>query len=210
LFYEEQLKSAKDNLVSAEFKLRQVQLRKGVIQPDAQGRAVIAELTDLHARISAMQVELEAQRSFSTEHNPAVQLLQNQLASMRQEQGRLEHGNAGAGDSAMALQDLAGSGLDYLNAAHELQYRQTLFDLLIKQYDSARLDESKEAAIIQVVDVPVPPERRSSPRRLLITLLFTALGAMGSCAYLFLTEICRSNPRLAAAFVAFKSALLSS
>ena len=36
LFYEEQLKNAKDNVVSAEYKLRQVQSRKGVIQPDAR------------------------------------------------------------------------------------------------------------------------------------------------------------------------------
>ncbi len=209
LFYEDQLKNAKDNLVSAEFKFRQVQLRKGVIQPEAQGRAVIEEMAELDAQISAKQVELQAQRSFSTEQNPEVQLLARQLESMRQEQTRLQRGNVATGDAAMALRDLAGSGLDYLDAAHELAYRQTLFDLLVKQYDSARLDESKEAAIIQVVDSPVPPERRSSPRRLLIICLFAALGVLCGCSYVFLTEISRSDPRLAAAFAAFKSALLS-
>ena len=209
VFYEDQLKNAKSNLVSAEFQFRQVQLRKGVIQPEAQGRALIAELADLQARIAAKQVELQAQRSFSTENNPEVQLLESQLVSMRQEQTRLQHGNVAAGDAAMALHDLAGSGLDYLDAAHELAYRQTLFDLLIKQYDSARLDEAKEAAIIQVVDSPAPPERHSSPRRLLIIILFTVLGALSGCAYLYMVEIFRSNPRLAAALAAFKLALLS-
>lgn len=209
LFYEEQLKSAKDNLVSAEFQLRQVQLRKGVIQPDAQGKAVITELAELDAQIAAKEVELQARRSFSTEQNPDVQLIKNQLESMRQTQARLESRNSGSGNAAMGMQDLAGSSLDYLNAAHELQYRQTLFDLLIKQYDGARLDEAKDAAIIQVVDAPVPPEQRSSPRRTLITILMTALGMLCACAYLFVNEISRSNPELATAFAGFKSALLS-
>lgn len=208
-FYEEQLKTAKDNLVSAEFRLREVQQRKGVIQPDAQGRAVIAELADLDARITAKQVELQAQKSFSTENNPDVQLLQNQLDSMRQEQARLSRGTTRIGNSPMGLQDLAGSGLDYLKAAHELQYRQTLFDLLIKQFDSAGLDEAKEAAIIQVVDLPAPAERRSSPRTLLITIMLALVGALSGCSYIYVTEISRSNPRLAAAFAAFKSALFS-
>jgi tyrosine-protein kinase Etk/Wzc len=208
-FYEDQLRNAKSSLISAEFQFRQVQLRNGVIQPEAQGRALIGELADLQARIAAKQVDLQAQRSFSTENNPEVQLLESQLESMRQEQARLQHGGVAAGDSAMALRDLAGSGLDYLNAAHELAYRQTLLDLLIKQYDSARLDEAKEAAIIQVVDSPVPPERRSSPHRLLIIILFTVLGGLSGCAYLYMIEIFRSNPRLAAALAAFKSTLLS-
>lgn len=209
LFYEDQLKNAKNNLVSAEFQLRQVQLRKGVIQPDAQGKAVITELAELDAQIAAKEVELQARRSFSTEQNPDVQLIQNQLASMRQTQARLESRNPGSGNVAMGMQDLAGSSLDYLNAAHELQYRQTLFDLLIKQYDGARLDEAKDAAVIQVVDAPVPPEQRSSPRRLLITILMTVLGMLCACAYLFVQEISRSNPEIAAAFAGFKSALLS-
>ena len=209
VFYEEQLKNAKSNLVSAELQFQQVQLRKGVIQPDAQGKAVIAELAELDAQIAAKQAELQAQRSFSTEHNPDVQLLLSQVQSMRQEQARLERGNAGTGNTAMALRDLAGSGLDYLNAAHELQYRQTLFDLLLKQYDSARLDEGKEAAIIQVVDFPVAPERRSFPRRTMITLLLAALGILSACGYLFLNEIFLNNLRLSAALTSFKSALLS-
>ncbi|HEY1576215.1 MAG TPA: Wzz/FepE/Etk N-terminal domain-containing protein [Terracidiphilus sp.] len=209
LFYEEQLKTAKDNVVSAEYQLRQVQSLKGVIQPDAQSKAMIMEMAELDAQIAAKQVELQARRSFSTEHNPDVQLLESQLASMRQEKAKLERQPPVPGNTTMGLQDLAGSSLDYLNAAHELQYRQTLFDLLIRQYDGARLDEAKDAAIIQIVDAPVPPERRSSPRRTLIALLFTALGALSACAYLFLAELARNNPRLAAAFSTFKSALLS-
>ena len=39
--------------------------------------------------------------------------------------------------------------------------------MLMKQYDAARLDEAKDAAIIQVVEPAIEPDRRSSPKRAL-------------------------------------------
>ncbi len=44
---------------------------------------------------------------------------------------------------------------------------------MTKQYEATKLDESREGAIIQVVDPAVPPERKSSPRRALIAILTT-------------------------------------
>lgn len=53
------------------------------------------------------------------------------------------------------------------------KYQEALFDLLARQFELARLDEAREAAMIQVVDVATPPELKSSPRR----LFFAAGGA---------------------------------
>ncbi len=64
----------------------------------------------------------------------------------------------------MGLSDIPGAGMEYLRAEHEVKYRQTMFDLLIKQYDAARLDEAEDAAIIQVVEAAIAPDRRSSPK----------------------------------------------
>jgi hypothetical protein len=45
--------------------------------------------------------------------------------------------------------------------------------LLAKQYDVARIDEARDATLIQVLDRGVPPERKSKPKRSLIVLLST-------------------------------------
>ncbi len=71
LFYEEALKQARENLVDAEYSFQQVQQRKGLVQPDAQARALIGSLAALHAEVAAKQVELQALRSYSTEKNRA-------------------------------------------------------------------------------------------------------------------------------------------
>ncbi len=61
-------------------------------------------------------------------------------------------------------------GQDYVSKLREFQYEQTLFDLFARQYESARLDESREGALIQVVDTATVPEKKSKPSRALIVL----------------------------------------
>ena len=208
LFYEEQLKSAKEEVVAAEFTLKKVEQQKGVVEPDAQSRGLITGLTELQAQAAAKQVEVRAMRSYSTEQNPNVQLAENQLASLEAEIQRLQQSNPSRSPTGMGLQNVAGGAMDYLRATHELQYRQTLFDLLMRQYDAARLDEVKEADVIQVVEPAMPPELRSSPHRGSIVLTFAILGFLSACSYLYLGNFLRSNPELGRGLTQFASALL--
>jgi uncharacterized protein involved in exopolysaccharide biosynthesis len=72
-------------------------------------------------------------------------------------------------------------GLEYVRALRELQYNETLFELLSKQYEAARIDEAKDAPVIQVVDSAVPPERKSWPPRALLISLGTFLSGLLAC-----------------------------
>lgn len=200
LFYEEQLNAAKTALVGAEAAFQQVQQKKGLVHPDAQARAMIEELAALHAQTSAKQVDLEALRSFSTEHNPDVQLAERELSSLRAETAHMEERSRASGFGDLSLQDVPGAGMAYLRAEHELQYRQAIFDLLMKQYDAARLDEAKEAAVIQVLEPAIEPDRKSSPHYLITLLLSAVSGIIIGSGLALLScwkELIRSDPYLA-------------
>jgi uncharacterized protein involved in exopolysaccharide biosynthesis len=181
LFYEEQLKQSKDALVAAELAFQQVQQQKGLVQLDAQARAMIDSLTALRAQAAAKQVEVQALRSYSTEQNPDVQLAERELTSLQAEEARLEQSNHVPGIAGLGLGNVPAAGQEYLRAEHELAYRQALYDMLMKQYDAAKLDESKDAAIIQVVEPAIEPDRKSSPKRALIVLIFTIVGFFAGC-----------------------------
>jgi uncharacterized protein involved in exopolysaccharide biosynthesis len=181
LFYEEQLKQAKEALVAAELAFQQVQQQKGLVQLDAQANAIIGGIAALRAQVSAKQVEVQALRSYSTEQNPDVQLAERELTSLQAEEARLEKSNHSPGIAGLGLGNVPAAGLEYLRAAHELAYRQALFDMLMKQYDAARLDEAKEAAIIQVVEPAIEPDHKSSPKRLQLVALFSIAGFFAGC-----------------------------
>lgn len=207
LFYEDQLKEAKDALVAAEVKFQQVQQSKGLVQPEAQAKAMIEGIAALRAEVVAKQVQIQALRSFSTDKNPEVQIAENQLSSLQAELTRMEEHSHSRDFSDLGLKDVPVAGIDYLSAEHELLYRQTLFDLLVKQYDAAKLDEAKEAAIIQVVELGIPPDRKSSPHRAQIALIFTLLGFLGSCLGLYAKAALRISPEVSQSLSEFRSVL---
>ncbi|MFZ0338689.1 MAG: Wzz/FepE/Etk N-terminal domain-containing protein [Terracidiphilus sp.] len=211
LFYEDQLKQAKEALVAAELQFQQVQQQKGLVALDAQAKAMIESLAALRAQAAAKQVEVQALRSYSTEQNPEVQLAEQELSTLQAEEAHMAQSGHSPGLANLGLEDVPSASLEYLRAQHELVYRQTLYDLLIKQYDAARLDEAKEAAIIQVVDPATEPERKSAPHRVWIALAAMFLGLFGSITYILACaalERARRDPQTNAQLLTFKAAML--
>jgi uncharacterized protein involved in exopolysaccharide biosynthesis len=210
LFYEEELKDAKESLIAAEGAFQQVQQNKGLVALDAQAKAMIESLTELRARAAAKQVQLQALRSYATDRNPEVEITQRELTSIQDEIARMETRSHASKLPDLGLEDVPSAGLEYLRAEHEVKYRQALFDLLIRQYDAARLDESKEPTIIQVMEPAIEPDRKSSPQRTLIVLVSAVLGFSIGCfvvLILWWTRCAQSDRNLAGQLRELKFAL---
>jgi tyrosine-protein kinase Etk/Wzc len=67
--------------------------------------------------------------------------------------------------------------MDYIRRLREVKYREAVFDLLAKQFEAAKVDEAKQAALIQVLEPAIEPDRKSSPNRTLLIEL-TAMAAL--------------------------------
>ena len=177
LFFEKQLKSTRDNLTVAEVGLKQTQERTGLIQPEAQGQAIIMAASTLRAQVTAAEVKLQSMGSFATPQNPDYQKLQQNLTSLRAQLAKVQGSSQqGRGDIMVPTGKLPETGLEYFRKMRELKYQETLFELLSKQFEMAKIEEAKEAALIQVVDKALVPEQRSKPKRSLIVLLATLMA----------------------------------
>jgi uncharacterized protein involved in exopolysaccharide biosynthesis len=210
LFYEEQLNQAQETLVAAELAFLQVQQKKGLVEPDAQAKAMIESITALRAKVDAQEVRVQALRSYTTEQNPELQLAERELASLQGEVAQMAQRSHSAGFSDLGLADVPGAGMDYLRAEHELKYRQALFDLLLKQYDAAKLDEAREGTIIQVVEPAIEPERKTSPKRAVLLLICTTVGFVAGCflaLLLWMQERSMSDPEASKKWLLLKRAL---
>ena len=174
LFFESQLKTVRDDLALAESELRKVQERTGLIEPNTQARSIVMAVADLRAQIAAREVQLSAMRTFATENNPDYIQLQREIAALRTQLARLQKDkNLGEGDTQIATKAVPEVGLEFVRKLRDVKYNETLYEVLSKQYEVARIDEAKDAAVIQVLDPAVIPERKSSPQRTLIVLLVT-------------------------------------
>jgi uncharacterized protein involved in exopolysaccharide biosynthesis len=189
LFFERQLKQAKEELSRAEVALKVTQEQTGLIKLDDQGRAIIEAVAGLRGQIAAKEVELRAMRTFTTENNPDYVRVQQQLAGLRTELSKLERAQiSGEGDILLPTGKVPGAGLEYVRKYRDVKYQETIFELLAKQFEAAKIDEAKEAAIIQVVDLAVPPDHRSKPRRLIIVVLGTLLGGLVALIWAFVRQ----------------------
>ena len=68
----------------------------------------------------------------------------------------------------------------------DVRYQETLFEFMTRQYEMAKVDEAKQAQMIQVVDPALVPERRSWPPRTLLTVLAFILAAMAASFWVIL------------------------
>jgi len=174
IYYEKQLKVAKDSLVKAETELQKIQESTGMIKLDDQGRAIIEMVAALRGQIAAKEIQIAALRSFATEQNSEYIRARQELAGLKAELAKAERSNvSGQGDILIPTGKIPGVAVEYIRGFREVKYNETVFELLAKQYELARIDEAREMPTIQIVDRAVEPDDKTKPKRGLIVALVT-------------------------------------
>jgi tyrosine-protein kinase Etk/Wzc len=188
LFYEGQLAKEKDALADAEIALRDTQQSTGLVAPSGQAEGLIRALSQLHAEILSREAQVEAMKTFATEDNPRLQTAKRELGALQAELNKLERGSHIPGTPEVPAGQLPEAGLQYLRKYRNFKYHETLFEILSKQYEAARLDEAKAAPLVQVIDRAVTPERKSWPPRTILVLGAALLAACVSGFWLLSRE----------------------
>lgn len=190
VFFDQQLKDTKENLVKAEQALRGVQEKSGMIVLDQQAEAIIKAVAELKTKIIEREVRLKVMRTSTTAQNPDVQLLSSELAALRSELARMESSvppsakaASGAGGIDIPIGKLPAAAIDYVRAAREVKFQETMLASMLRQYEAAKLDEAKEGPVLQQVDVAQPPDRKSKPSRALIVLAAAAAALLLSSLF---------------------------
>ena len=164
LFFEKELKEARDQLAQAQQALQASGFTIGALR--AEPRAAAESYAKLKAEITGAEVRAQVLRRNLADTAPEVQKQLAEIGALRAQLARLEQ----AAD--------ANAGPDYLSKYREFKYRETLFELFARQYEVARVDESREGALIQVVDPATTPEYKSKPKRALIAVAATVLSLL--------------------------------
>lgn len=155
-FFENQLQQTQQKLIQAQRALEASGFTQGALK--AEPKAAAEGYARLRAEITAAEVRLQTMRGTLVDSAPEVQQQQRTLLALKSQLAQLEQTAEAAG------------GADYVGKYREFKYQETLFDLFARQYELARVDESREGALIQVVDKAAPPEKKSRPKRGVIAI----------------------------------------
>lgn len=176
-FFEKQLRQTQERLVAAQRSLQGSGVNEGTLR--AEPRAAADVYAALRAQVTAAEVRVQAMRGYLTEDAAEFKQARAGLMALRAQLSKAESVNQDAESN------------DYISRYREFKYQETLFELFAKQFELAKLDESREGATIQVVDAATPPERRSWPQRVPIT----AGATLGAGVFLFLFVLVRNGIR---------------
>jgi tyrosine-protein kinase Etk/Wzc len=198
LFFEKQLIQAKQLLVDSEVKLKETQEKSGLIQLNGQAEALIKSSAELRAQIAAKEVALSAMQTFATGSNPEYVRARQELVSLKEQLKKMESGlNQGSGDMLVGSGRLPEAGLEYVRRVRDVKYAETIFELMSKQFEIAKIDEARDGSIIQVLDAAIVPDKKSKPNRGVIvvstTLFFGIITMFWVLASEFLRKM-KENP----------------
>ena len=139
-----------------------------------------------------MKAKISLTRAYLARKEAEYQALREEIETMRAYLA-LQEGAALRAEQA-EVPDAAGSAAnDYISRCHDLKYQETLFELMARQYEIARLDEAREGALVQVVDAAVPPELESRPRQALVAVVTTLATGLLLLVYVFLHRALRNT-----------------
>jgi uncharacterized protein involved in exopolysaccharide biosynthesis len=178
-FFENELKGARDQLGKAQLALQASGFTVGALR--AEPKAAAESYARLKAEVTAAEVRTQVLRGTLADSAPEVQSQLAQLSALRAQLARLEQATD------------ASAGPDYVSKYREFKYRETLFELFARQYEIARVDESREGGLIQVVDVALPPEYKSKPKRALIAVAATVLSLLLLGLFILLRHFWRQS-----------------
>ena len=178
LFFEKQLVQAKEKLIQSEIELKSTGVSGSVLKSNPA--SAVAAVAGLQAGVTAQEVKLGAMRGYLAETAPEFKQALNELANLKAQLAKQEKNTPA--NSNTTVQG------DYVSKYREFKYNETLFELFTKQFEIAKVDESREGAVIQILDAAQPPERKSKPKKVVIAIIATLAAGFALLLFVFIKQ----------------------
>lgn len=192
IFLEGRLQVVKQELDRASREFSDFSSQNTAIDIKEQGKAMVEAAATLQGQLIAAQSELRGLEQIYTSQNVRVRSAQARIRELQHQLDKLGGDSpqpAGGQPASPALypsiRQLPILGVTYSDLYRRVKINETVYEVLTKEYELARVEEAKEVPSVKVIDVAQPPERRSGPPRLLITVAGALLSALLAAVWIF-------------------------
>jgi uncharacterized protein involved in exopolysaccharide biosynthesis len=141
----------------------------------------------------AQEVQLQVMGTYLASDHPEVARIKSSLSELRKQLQIMESGKSGKdrqpGDRLRpAITSVPALALEYGRLTRDLKVHETLYALLIAQYEQAKLAEARDTPTVQVLDPAIPAERKSRPKIALNVLIAGILSLFIGIFWAFVRE----------------------
>lgn len=192
-YVEKRLAETKADLSRTQGEIRQFQNRHRSVNLLEQSEAMIDSVGRIKAEIIAREVERTALLSYATPTHPQAELLKTEIAKLKREVARMEDRADGAKSVYIPTGSLPDITAHHARLQRDLKMRETLYDLLVQQYEMARIQEAKNSVAVHLLDRAIPAEEPVSPGRPLIVVSATLAALFLTLLASFVSEYLRAE-----------------
>ncbi|HKY71752.1 MAG TPA: GNVR domain-containing protein [Nitrospira sp.] len=192
-FIEQRVMETKQGLVKLEDSLKEFQTRNRTVAIEAQSQAMIEAVAMIQAQIMSQEVQLQVMGTYLSPNNPEIARVQSSISELRKQLHMMESGKSGKehlpGDRLRpAITSVPALALEYGRLTRDLKVHETLYALLLSQYEQAKLTEARDTPTVQVLDPAIPAERKSRPKVSLNVLIAGILSLLIGTFWAFFRE----------------------
>jgi uncharacterized protein involved in exopolysaccharide biosynthesis len=193
IFLEERLRTVKTDLDSAATQFSEFASKNTAIDIPAQGKAMVEAAAVLQGQLIAAEAEASGLEKIYTVNNVRVKALNARIGELREQLQKLGGSNSPAeikNDTSLypSIRKLPLLGVTYADLYRRTRIEETVYELLTQQYELAKVQEAKEIPSVKVLDTAVVPTVKTSPHRVLITLIGTFLIVCATAAWILLRK----------------------
>lgn len=173
-FLEKQLAQARADLANAEDAIKKFQSKNKTIDVDEQAKASIMGIAELRGQLSLQEIQLAALSRRFTQNSQEVKDTQTAIARIKSQIAQLE--GSGKGGAIPTVGSVPAIGEEYLRLMREFKIKEILVEMLTKQYELAKLTESKNMNNLQIIQQARIPDKKIKPKRTLIVIGVTFIS----------------------------------
>ncbi len=186
VFLEGRLAEVRQALDTAQKAFSNFASKNTTIDLKEQGAALVMAAAQLQGEEIAAESQLRGLEQIYGDQNVRVRSARARVAELQSQLNKMAGSDADISDSSRSLyppiRQLPKLGVPYMDLFREVKTQEAVYEVLVKQYELAKVEEAKEVPSIRVLYHPRVPEKKSFPPRALIiigsTLMSLVLGVV--------------------------------
>jgi tyrosine-protein kinase Etk/Wzc len=181
-----------DSLSTLQDSLMNFQKQFNAIALPEQTQAMITAAADLKAEQLSNDIKLEVMRKSFGDNHPQVLQLRSTSHELLAKYNDIIEGREG--NLFLSLQQLPELGRKYAELLRKIRIQGSLTEYTYPQYESAKIQEEKESANVQVLDPAREPSKKYWPPRRLIVMIAAAASLLVTLVLILFHEYWHSLP----------------
>jgi len=202
-FVENKLSQSKEDLSKAQGELREFKMKYGIAELKSQSEVIIHGIGELQMELTKTESNLSVLERQFTKNDPEVIRTRVKVAELKERIRQLQgggivsinpdHSERGKRPETPTIKEIPDLSMKLGELDQKVQIQSDIYKLLMVQYESAKIEATKEARIIQVIDKPAVPEDPEPRKAKQNTMIAGMVGLMLTLMIAFLLEYISKN-----------------